>query len=117
VEIDSLTVIERESRLVGHVALTLDVPDPASMHPVGIDLNETNAVVAMDADDQMFFESGKAIKVANTRTFKTRKWLQKKLATRKAEGQDTHSVRRLLKRLGRKRSNRTRTYARPQPRR
>ena len=111
VEIDSLTVIERDGRLVGRVALTLDVPDPAGVHPVGIDLNETNAIVAMDADDRTFFESGKAVKVTNKRTFKTRKRLQRKLATRKAEGQDTRSVRRLLKRLGRKRSNRTRTFA------
>jgi IS605 OrfB family transposase len=110
-EIDSLTVIERDGRLLGRVALTLDVPDPQGIHPVGIDLNETNALVAMDADDRTLFISGKAQKVANRRTFKTRKRLQRKLATRKAEQADTRSVRRLLKRLGRKRSNRTRTFA------
>jgi IS605 OrfB family transposase len=110
-EIDSLTVIERDGRLLGRVALTLDVPDPQGMHPVGIDLNETNALVAMDAEDRTLFISGKAVKVANRRTFKTRKRLQRKLATRKAEHGDTRSVRRVLKRLGRKRSNRTRTFA------
>ena len=110
-EIDSLTVIERDGRLLGRVALTLDVPGPQGIHPVGIDLNETNALVAMDTDDRTLFISGKAVKVANYRTFKTRKRLQRKLATRKAEHGDTRSVRRVLKRLGRKRSNRTRTFA------
>ncbi len=41
------------------------------------------------------------------RTSKTRKRLQKKLAARKAQHRDTHSVRRVLKRLGRKSCNRT----------
>jgi IS605 OrfB family transposase len=110
-EIDSLNVIERNGRLVGRVTLTLEVPDPTGIHPVGIDLNETNALVAVDPDGQTLFVSGKAVKVANKRDYKTRKRLQQKLAARKAERQDTRSVRRVLKRLGRKRSNRTRTFA------
>jgi IS605 OrfB family transposase len=93
------------------VTLTLEVPDPTGIHPVGIDLNETNALVAVDPDGQTLFVSGKAVKVANKRDYKTRKRLQQKLAARKAERQDTRSVRRVLKRLGRKRSNRTRTFA------
>jgi IS605 OrfB family transposase len=110
-EIDSLTIIERDGRLIGRVTLTLDAPEPQGVHPVGADLNETNALVAVDPDGNTFFVSGKAIKVANKRDYKTRKRLQRKLATHKAEQKDTHSVRRLLKRLGRKRSNRTRTFA------
>src|SRR5690348_1433992 len=42
-EIDSLTVIERNGRLLGSVTLTLEAPEPQGIHPVGIDLNETNA--------------------------------------------------------------------------
>ena len=110
-EIDSLTVIERDGRLLGRVTLTLDAPEPQGVLPVGIDLNETNALVAVNPDGETLFISGKSVKVANARSFKTRKRLQKKLATRKAEHKDTHSVRRTLKRLGRKRSNRTRTFA------
>lgn len=110
-EIDSLTVILRNGQLIGRVALTLDVPKPQGILPVGIDLNETNALVAVDPDGQSLFISGKAVKVKNTRTFKTRKRLQKKLAARKAEHKDTRSVRRVLKRLGRKQRNRTRTFA------
>jgi IS605 OrfB family transposase len=78
---------------------------------VGIDLNETNALVAVDPDGNTLFVSGKSVKVKNRRTAKTRARLQSKLASRKAEKKDTRSVRRLLKRLGRKQRNRTRTFA------
>ena len=80
------------------------------MHPVGIDLNETNALVAVDPDDNTLFVSGRDFKVRNTRTRKTRRRLQESLATHKAHKQDTRSLRRLLKRLGRKQRNRTRTF-------
>jgi IS605 OrfB family transposase len=89
----------------------LDAPEPQGVHPVGIDLNETNALVAVDADGATLIVSGKAIKIANKRTYKTRKRVQRKLSDHKAEHKDTRSVRRVLKRLGRKRSNRTRTFA------
>src|SRR5262245_40547605 len=79
-EVDSLCVIERQGRLIGRVALTLDAPEPQGVHPVGIDLNETNALVAVDADGATLFVSGKAIKIANKRTYKTRKRVQRKLS-------------------------------------
>jgi putative transposase len=101
VDVDCLTVIERNGELIGRLVVTLEFPDAIGVLPVGIDLNETNALVASDPDG----------KVRNKKSFKTRKRLQKKLAARKAQKQDTHSVRRLLKRLGRKRSNRTKTFA------
>jgi IS605 OrfB family transposase len=110
-EIDSLTVLERDGRLLGRVTVTLEAPEPSGVHPVGVDLNETNALVAVDPDGNTLFVSGKAVKVANKRNYKTRKRVQRKHATRKAEHRDTRSVRRVLKRLGRTRSNRTRTFA------
>jgi putative transposase len=110
-EIDSLTVIERNGRLLGRVTITLEVPEPQGIVPIGVDLNETNALVAVNPDGATLFVSGRAVKVANKRTYKTHKRLQKKHAARKAGHQDTRSVRRVLKRLGRKRSNRTRTFA------
>ncbi|HJT56617.1 MAG TPA: transposase [Ktedonobacteraceae bacterium] len=110
-ELDSLNVILRDGKLIGRLALTLEAPDPAGILPVGIDLNETNALVAVDPDGRELFISGKATKVKNIRTAKTRSRIQSKHATRKAEKKDTRSVRRLLKRLGRKRRNRTRTFA------
>jgi len=111
IQIDSLTVLQRNGKLIGRVAVPLEVPDPAGILPVGIDLNETNALVAVDPDNRTLFISGKAVKVKNRRTAQTRSRLQKKHATRKAEKKDTRSIRRLLKRLGRKHRNRTRTFA------
>lgn len=62
VEIDSVTVIERDGRLLGRVVITLRVSDPKGMHPVGIDLNETNALVAVDPDGNTLFVSGRDLK-------------------------------------------------------
>ena len=110
-EIDSLTVIQRHGQLLGRVTLTLEAPKPQGILPVGIDLNETNALVAVDADNRELFISGREIKVKNIRTRKTRSRLQRKLATHKAEKRDTRSVRRRLQRHGRRQRNRTRTFA------
>jgi IS605 OrfB family transposase len=111
-EIDSVTVIERKGRLYGRVALTLDAPEPKGVVPVGIDLNETNAVVAVDADGRELFITGKSTKVHNQRAMQTTKRVQRKLAIRKAEGADTRAVRRVLKRLSGRRKRRTRDFAR-----
>ncbi len=111
-EIDSVTVIERQGTLYGRVALTLDVPEPTGIVPVGIDLNETNALVAVDADGRELFITGKATKVRNRRTMQTTQRVQCKLATKKAEGKDTHSVRRVLKRLAGRRRRRSDDFAR-----
>src|SRR5262249_3660432 len=96
----------------GRVALTLEVPEPKGIVPVGIDLNETNAVVAVDADQRVFFVSGKVTKVRNRRTMQTTQRVQRKLATKKAEGKDTRGVRRVLKRLSGRRRRRTNDLAR-----
>jgi len=110
-EIDSLTVTSHYGKLIGRVTLTLEVPEPQGILPVGIDLNETNALVAVDPDGHTLFVSGKTVKVKNRRTAKTRSRLQSKLAARKAQHKDTRSVRRVMKRLGRTQRNRTRTFA------
>jgi len=111
-EINSVTVIERDGHMYGRVALTLEAPEPKGVVPVGIDLNETNALVAVDADGQELFISGLATKVKNKRTMQTTKRVQSKLAAKKAEKRDTHSVRRVLKRLSGRRKRRTRDFAR-----
>jgi putative transposase len=111
-DIDSVLVIERKGNLYGRVALTLDAPQPSGIVPVGIDLNETNTLVAVDVDERVFFISGKATKVRNRRTMQTTQRVQCKLATKKAEGKDTYSVRRVLKRLSGRRRRRTDDLAR-----
>lgn len=87
------------------------MPEPKGITPVGIDLNETNALVAVDADGRELFITGRETKIKNKRTAQTVGKLQQKLATRKAEGADTRSVRRNLKRLGRARSRRTKDFS------
>jgi IS605 OrfB family transposase len=111
-EIDSVTVVERHGRVYVRVALTLDAPESQGIVPVGVDLNETNAVVAVDADGREFFQSGRATKVRNSRTMQATKRVQRKLATKKAEGKDTPGVRRALKRLSGRRRRRTADFAR-----
>lgn len=111
-EIDSLTVIERDGRLLGRVVVTLEVQEPTGVLPIGIDRGETNALVAVDADGRELFITGVRQKVQNTKTRKTRGRLQKKLASRKAEKRDTRSVRRVIKRLSRKQSRRTQDFSR-----
>jgi IS605 OrfB family transposase len=111
-EIDSVTVIARKGKLYGRVALTVNAPEPKGITPVGIDLNETHAVVAVDVDGRELFITGKATKVRNRLTLQTTKRVQRKLATRKAEGKDTHGVRRVLKRLSGRRKRRTQDFAR-----
>jgi putative transposase len=110
VDLDSLTVIERNGCLVGRLCITLEVPDPTGVLPVGIDLNETNMFVAVDVEDNVLFVSGKELKIKNKRSRKTRKRLQSKLSSRKAQNKDTRSLRRLLKRTSRRQRNRTKTF-------
>lgn len=110
VEIDSVVVTLREGRIIGHVCVTLEVPDAPGIIPVGVDLNETNAVVAVDADGRTLFITGLHRRVLNTRTRKTTSRLQVKLEAKKAEGKNTRSVVRALKRLSLKQSRRTRDF-------
>mgnify|MGYP006286808461 CR=1 FL=1 len=109
---DSLNIIETNGKLQGRLCLTIEVPEPVSASPVGVDLNETNAVVAVDKDNNVFFRTGSKTKILNKRTRKTKKRLQKKLASRKAEGKNTSSVVRVLKRLGKKEKRRTLDFVR-----
>lgn len=109
-EIDSIVVKNVGGKLIGYVAYTVEFLDADGVHPVGIDLNETNAIVAIDADGNELFISGLDRKIKNKRTSKTIKRLQKKLARRKAEGKNTRSVIRTLKRLRAKRSRRTKDF-------
>lgn len=109
-EIDSIIVKNLGDKIIGYVAYTIEFPDVEGIHPVGVDLNETNAIVAVDADGNELFISGLDRKIKNKRTSKTIKRLQRKLAQRKAEGKNTRSVVRDLKRLRAKRSRRTKDF-------
>lgn len=109
---DSINIIFYNGKLRANLCLTLEVPDPIAASPVGIDLNETNTVVAVNKDGDVFFETGLKTKILNRRTRKTVVRLQRKLSSHKAENRNIHSVVRVLKRLGKKRKNRTLDFTR-----
>ena len=108
--VDSINVIEKNRKLIGFVSITIDVPDAVGVHPVGVDLNETNPVVAVDDRDRELFVAGAVQKERKRRIRKTRKRLQKRLASRKAEGKSTKSVGRVLKRLRERQSRSTKDF-------
>jgi IS605 OrfB family transposase len=99
----------RIARGKAFLCITLEVPAPKEIIPVGIDLGVNNALVA-STDKKTLFVSGKALSIRNAKTRKVRSRLQSKLAGKKAQHQDTRSVRRVLKRLSRKHHNRNRTF-------
>ena len=105
--IDSLCLAKGKAFL----SITLEVHEPKSVTPVGIDLGVNNALVACTRKDTLFV-SGKALVIRNTKTRKVRSRLQSKLSGKKAQHRDTRSVRRALKRLSRKQSNRSLTFCR-----
>ena len=93
------------------LCITLEVPEPKGVVPVGIDLGVNNALVA-SVKEKTLFVSGKSLAIRNTKTRKLRSRLQSKLAGKKAQRRDTRSVRRALKRLSRKQHNRNKTFCR-----
>jgi IS605 OrfB family transposase len=103
--IDSLRLAKGKAFL----CITLEVPEPKSVIPVGIDLGIKNALVASTAK-KTFVIRGKTLSIKNTKTRKVRSRLQKKLAEKKAQHLDTRSVRRVLKRLSRTTKNRNKTF-------
>lgn len=107
IEIDSVMM---DSHGKGTVCVTLSVPDPKGVIPVGVDLGVKNALVASAKNKSTLFVSGGELHISNKKTRKVRQRLQQKLAGRKAQKKDTKSVRRLLKRLSRRQRNRTRTF-------
>ena len=109
-EIDSIIIRIRNGKLIGYVALTIDIPEARGIIPVGIDLNETNTLVAIDADNREFFVSGLQRRVKSKQNRKTIKRLQKKLESRKVEHKSTKSVSRCLKRLQGKQARRTKDF-------
>ncbi|WP_456487749.1 transposase [Candidatus Alkanophaga liquidiphilum] len=73
-------------------------------------MNETNAVVAVNPDNDVLFITGLSRRIQNKRASKTIKRLQRRLAQHKAAGKNTRSVVRTLKRLQGKRARRTRDF-------
>ena len=78
--INSVVIVPDGDKFIGHACVTHNIPNAPGIVPVGIDLNETNAIVAVDADNRTLFITGLRRKVLNTRTRKTTARLQSKAA-------------------------------------
>jgi len=107
---DALCVAISRGRL--HATLSVTLPDPECVGalPVGVNLNDVNAIAAIDMNGRSMCVTGVAHRAMMKSGEKTRRRLEDRLSTRKAEGRETRSVRRLLKRLGRKRYLQTKTF-------
>jgi len=109
---DSLNITEHKGKMVCSIIVKLEVPDPVSINPVGIDLNEKNAVVASNSVGRVFIKTGKGPRSKNFRTYRVMRRLEQKRDSRKAVGLSTRSIDRTLKRLGKKLKNRNLNFAR-----
>ena len=107
---DAICVSIRNGRI--HATLSVTMPDPevSGALPVGVDINETNAVVAVDVHGRSMRVNGVAHRVMMEIGKKTRRRLEDRLQTKKAEGKENRSVRRALKRLSRRRYLQTKNF-------
>jgi IS605 OrfB family transposase len=95
----------------GMLCITLNVEEPKSLIPVGIDIGIKNALVASTRRDTLVI-SGNRFEEDKKRIRKTKARIQSKKSSKKELGKDTRSVRRVLKSLSRKQSNKTKTFCR-----
>ncbi|MGC8947251.1 MAG: transposase [Anaerolineae bacterium] len=110
VSYDSLTVNEKNGQLTGDLCVTVPKPPAKGSAVVGADRNETNLLVAVEENGEVFFESGLKLRIWRTKRRKKMSGLQRKLAEHKAPHKDTRSMRRALKRLSLHRRNFTRAH-------
>ena len=108
---DALSVSVKHGRLVATLSVTLKSTDRKGTLPAGISVSNKNEVAIVDAAGKSLRIVTVAQNVMEETTRKTRKRLERRLASRKADGLETRSVRRVLKRLGRRRHIRTRTFS------
>ena len=107
---DALCVTIRKGRLHATLSVTLPDREPAGALPVGVDINETTAIAAVDVRGRSMSVNGVAHRVMMKTSEETRRRLEDRFSTRKAEGRETRSVRRALKRLSRRRYLRTKNF-------
>jgi putative transposase len=93
----------------GSLCITLEVPKPKSVIPVGIDIGIRNILVASTKEKTLRI-SGKPLIEKRKRTRKTKARIQSKKSSKKELGKDNRSVRRVLKSLSRKQKNFTKTF-------
>jgi putative transposase len=107
---DTLAVSLKRGRLVATVSVTLKESKREGTLPAGVAVGSKNEVAAVSAEGKSLRIVTVAQNVMEETSRKTKRRLERRLAVRKADGLETRSVRRVLKRLSRRRHMRTRTF-------
>ena len=100
---DVLCVAIRDGRLHATLSITVAPPVVTGVLPVGVGMSKSNAISAVDVHGHSMSVINTAHQIKIETGEKKRRRLGDRLTTRKAEGRETRSVRRALKRLSRKR--------------
>lgn len=108
---DALAVSIKKGRLVATLSVTLKPVERKGTLPVGVALGAKNEVAVVDSTGRSLRVITVAQNVMEETHRKTTNRLKRRLANRKADGRETRSVRRVLKRLGRRRHMRMRTFS------
>jgi hypothetical protein len=108
---DALAVSIKKGRLVATLSVTLKAPDRRGTLPVGIAVGTKNEVAVVDSGGKSLRVVTVAQSVMEETSRKTKKRLERRLAARKADGRETRSVRRVLKRLSRRRHMRMKAFS------
>jgi hypothetical protein len=107
---DTLAVSIKNGHLVATLSVTLKSTNKRGTRPAGISIGNKNEVAVVDSSGRSMRIITVAQNVMEETNQKTKRRLKKRMAARKADGLETRSVRRVLKRLGRRRYMRTRTF-------
>jgi transposase len=107
---DTLAVSIKRGRLVATLSVTIKAPEKRGTLPTGVAVGNKNEIAAVDSEGRSMRIITVAQNVMEETTRKTKRRLERRLAARKADGLETRSVRRVLKRLGRRRHVRTRGF-------
>lgn len=107
---DALAVSIKRGRLIASLSVTLIAVTPTGNKPAGVSLSVSNEVAAVRADGRSMRVVTTAQSVMEETYQKTKTRLEKKMSAKKADGQETRSVRRALKRLSRRQHLRHKTF-------
>lgn len=108
---DTLAVSIKRGRLTATLSVTMKAIVPTGSKPVGVALSVSNEMAVVAANDRSMRVITTAQAVMEETYRKTKARLERRLSARKADGRETRSVRRALKRLSRRQHLRNRTFS------
>lgn len=107
---DAIAVRIKNDRLVATLSITLVPLENHGSLPAGVSINNKSEIGVVDSSGRSMRIITIAQNVMEETSQKTKRRLNKRLAARKADGLETRSVRRVLKRLSRRRYMRIKTF-------